>query len=262
MRQDPSPNQALTRCPSHFKMRTACAPARIRAYIYEFITRHLMTISAPLKAFLIEDHYVVREGLQRMLELGNIHIVGATGTLYGAIEALQQLPAQHIPDVLILDLNLPDVTALDSIAILKQHFPERKILIFSMRHDPQTVSAAYKHGILAYVTKDAKPEELLAAIDAVSRGQEWIMPSVQKEIALQALGRSSYTSPFPNPCDTLTPKEYETFIAMAQGMQLAELMPHLKIGKGTLARRIYDIRHKLKCARTDFHRIATMHNLL
>lgn len=212
----------------------------------------------PIKVFLIEDHFVVRQGLKQMLELRGVRIVGEAESAEPAISDLIKIPKPDRPDVIILDLTLPNVAGVDAIHLLKDTFPDTKILVFSMRSNPHTVAMAYRAGVLAYVTKDAAPEVLLEALTQTRKGEVWVMPALQRALALHAVGHDSRG----DPRTLLTARELEIFIEMARGLEPKKVAEMLNIVESTLSKRIFDIRRKLQCERTDFHRIATEFDLL
>lgn len=193
-----------------------------------------------------------------MLELRGIRIVGEAESAEPAIMALRDIPVADAPDVIILDLTLPNIAGLEAIHLLKEPFPDKKIMIFSIRNNPHTVAMAYKAGVLAYVTKEATTSELLDALYHVYKGETWVMPSLQRALALQAVGHESMA----DPRAILTARELEIFLAMAKGGQPKDVARKLEISENTLAKRIFDIRRKLHCERTDFHRIAMNFDLL
>ena len=117
-----------------------------------------------LRLLIVDDHPVVREGLRSMLAGTAIDVVGEAGT---AAEAIR-LGAEAAPDVVLLDLGLPDLDGLSTITRLKQARPPAAVLVLTMHDDPALVRGAVQAGAAGYVLKGVSRQELLAAVDAVT----------------------------------------------------------------------------------------------
>ena len=112
---------------------------------------------------LVDDHAIVREGYRRLLESRpDLLIVGEAATARDALELFKTL----VPDVLVLDLGLPDMGGVELIRRLLQRDPGARILVFTMHREPLFATQALRAGALGYVTKNDKPERLLEALGA------------------------------------------------------------------------------------------------
>ena len=121
-----------------------------------------------IRLAIVDDHTIVRDGLARVLQAdGGFEIIGSCGDGAGALD----LAAHVAPDVLLLDLALPDVDGLDLIQPLLKRCPEARILILSMFSEPEYAAAALERGACGLVAKSASPETLIEAIRTVAAGE-------------------------------------------------------------------------------------------
>jgi DNA-binding NarL/FixJ family response regulator len=205
-----------------------------------------------VKILIIDDHPIVRAGLHRLLaaEPG----VEVREAMSGK-EALSAFRAQG-PDLVILDLNLPDLGGLEIIARLKIMDPEARILVLSMHDDHIHVTRALQAGAAGYVSKTVLPEELLEAIRRVAGGRTY----VEHEIA-QGLVFSKIQTP-PDPLEDLSSRDLEILRLLTQGRNLTQIADALGIGYKTAANNCSQIKAKLRAASTaDLIRIALQHGL-
>jgi DNA-binding NarL/FixJ family response regulator len=132
-----------------------------------------------IRVALVEDHHLVREGLRLALAgADGFEIVGEAATRAGAVD----LVAATRPDVLLLDLTLPEGDALPLLESLPALQPGLRIIILTMHSDPETVRQALAAGASGYLVKGAHLEELFAAIRAVARGQRYLHSSVTEAV--------------------------------------------------------------------------------
>lgn len=188
-----------------------------------------------MKVLLIEDHPIVRAGCVRVLsQCGDIDVIEAeTG------EAGLRLAAQMRPDVVVLDLNLPDRRGLDILKTLRADAPNLSIVIFSMYEELTFVTSAIEAGARGYVTKNDDPDCLLEAVDAMRNGQLFLAPSVAQRLALAKLTGEA------DPMAPMTPRERELIGLLATGQSLAEVADALKISYRTTAEMAARLRSRL-----------------
>jgi DNA-binding NarL/FixJ family response regulator len=132
--------------------------------------------AAPIRVLIVDDHPMVREGLRSMLGGGGVDIVGEAGT--GA-QALAQMPDCR-PDVVLLDLELPDMDGLAVLRQIKEIAPDLPVLVVTMHQDPERVRQAVQGGASGYVLKGLGRAELLAGISAVNNGESVFGPGLVK----------------------------------------------------------------------------------
>ena len=149
-------------------------------------------MSTPARVMIVDDHPMVAEGIEAILETyDDIEVVG---TLSNARDALSRLIDLN-PDVVLLDLNMPDMTGLAATELLLEKRPGTRILILTMHDSPEYISTALSHGASGYVLKDVPTEEIKTAIDSVMRGEEYLCTGAKASLKPNtADGREPLTS--------------------------------------------------------------------
>ena len=173
---------------------------------------------APVRVVIIDDHPMVREGLRSMLDDDGIEVVGEAGT---TAEALREV-RRAMPDVLLLDVELPDGDGLATLPDLKRAAPRASVLIVTMHAELALVRRAIEMGAAGYVLKGVGRRELLSAVRAVRAGESVVDPTLLRELASAGLRDSG-----PLPGETLSPVELDVLRAIADGLtnrQIAERM--------------------------------------
>ena len=173
---------------------------------------------APIRVVIVDDHPMVREGLRTMLDDDGIEVVGEAGT---TAEALREA-RRATPDVLLLDIELPDGDGLATLPELKRAVPGASVLIVTMHAERALVRRAIEMGASGYVLKGVGRRELLSAVRAVRAGESVMDPTLLRELA----SPDAHDSPAV-PGETLTPVELDVLRAIADGLtnrQIAERM--------------------------------------
>lgn len=193
-------------------------------------------MSNALRLLLVDDHAIVREGYRRLLERRtDLKIVGEAEN---AAECYR-LFKETAPDVVILDLTLPDMGGIELITRLVQRDPEARILAFSMHQDPLFASQALQAGALGYVTKTCAPEVLIKAVYQIAARQRVLSPDIASELALALFDGDA--SPFRN----LNPREFEILRLVLDGKDAEEIGKALHISRKTAQNIHYQIKAKL-----------------
>jgi DNA-binding NarL/FixJ family response regulator len=188
----------------------------------------------PIRVALVEDHHLVREGLRLALAgAEGFEIVGEAASRAGAID----LVAATHPDVLLLDLTLPEGDALPLLESLPAIQPGLRIIILTMHSDPETVRQALAAGASGYLVKGAHLEELFAAIRAVARGQRYLHSSVTDTVVEDSI-RWFRSGP-------LSTREREILRLLASGHPPTEIGQMLGISVHTVRRHVANISEKL-----------------
>src|SRR4030095_10143460 len=128
----------------------------------------------PARVLIVDDHPMVREGLRGMLDGAGVEVVGEAGTGEDALRAA----AAHSPDVILLDLELPDLDGLTVLRRLKAIEKRAAVLVVTMHDDPALVRQAVENGASGYVLKGIGRRELLASLEAVRHGESVLDPSL------------------------------------------------------------------------------------
>jgi DNA-binding NarL/FixJ family response regulator len=133
------------------------------------------TLVTPIRVFIVEDYHLTRMGLVAVLsEFPQIRFIGEAES---AEEALQNLQKEQ-PDVLLLDLGLPEMNGIDMAQEVRKRWPDVKIVILTSHNQEEEVVAALGAGAQAYVLKDVKPERLVHVIETVHEGAVWLDPAI------------------------------------------------------------------------------------
>ncbi len=194
-----------------------------------------------IRLLLVDDHAVVREGYRRLLERrGDLTIIAEAGSASEAIDAFR---AQS-PDVVVLDLSLPDMGGVELIGRLKARDAGARILAFSMHREPLFAAQALKAGALGYVTKSSEPNVMVQAIYKVAANQRVISPDIAPELAMALLDEA------PDPLRELSPREFEVLRLLVDGLTHEAIGQRLSISPKTVQNCHYQIKSKVG-ARND-----------
>lgn len=206
-----------------------------------------------ISILIVDDHTVVRRGLSELLDKQpDIKVVGEAATGLQGI----QLARQHHPDVVLLDLNLPDITGLEVTKRLAQRLPKINILILSACSHELISSRLLRAGAGGYVQKDDSHANLLEAVRSVSKGNPYLSPTIMQKLALKS---QSEEGPF----DSLTNQELELVLMFIRGMKSKKIAELLSLSPKTISSYHQKILQKLN-VKTDVEItfLALKHGLL
>lgn len=195
-----------------------------------------------IEVVLAEDHPTFRLGLRTRLEReADVVVVGEAGTGREAAALVSALA----PDVVVVDLKLPDMSGIDLIEELSRSNPQAGILVLTMLDD-ETVFAAMRAGARGYLLKDAEPARIVAAIRAVAIGEAMFSPSVaQRLLGLVAERRgAAHRGPFAE----LSAREHEILELVATGLGNAEIARRLSLRPKTVRNYVSNVLTKLQVA--------------
>ena len=190
-----------------------------------------------IRVVLVDDHAVVRQGLQFLLEQQpDIEVVGEGKDGAQGVDLVTSL----LPDVILLDLLMPKMDGLTAVREMKRTTPSTQIIILTSFYEDDQVFGAIKAGAISYLLKDASPEELVEAVRAAARGEGVLHPMVAARVLREMQQRS--------PLDWLTARELEVLTLIARGRSNAEIAAELVIGEGTVKTHVSNILTKLHLA--------------
>lgn len=168
----------------------------------------------PIRILLVDDHPVVRQGLRKILStFEEIAIVGEACSGREAVAAVPEIK----PDVVLMDISMPEMNGIEATSILRRDFPEVKVLALSMHENESYVKQALKAGACGYILKDAAPRQLVDAISNVNSPTA-AMPA----------------PPLGNRPHELTPREMEVLRRIARGLSNKEIGVELNVGVRTV----------------------------
>jgi DNA-binding NarL/FixJ family response regulator len=211
-----------------------------------------------ITVIVVDDHPVVRAGLLAVLaSASDIEVVGEAAT--GA-ETLR-IVTEERPDVVVLDVNLPDTSGVEVARALQEREIPTQILVLSAHDDHETVMGLLECGAMGYVLKDEALETLTSAVRAAARGESWLSPAVARRILDRAVGHSP---PAPSrSIAELTPREREVLQLLAQGLDNGAIAEALVITKRTVQNHVSNIYGKLEVgSRTQAALYAIRHGLV
>ncbi len=192
------------------------------------------------RLLLVDDHAVVRSGIRMLLESqADLEIVGETGTGHEALDLIEQLQ----PDVVLMDIGLPDMTGIDVTQRVKQQWPKVAIVALTIHEDAEYFFKMLQVGVNGYVPKRAAPEELLTALQTAIDGDVYLYPSLAKLLVKDYLS-SERESPS-KILDGLTEREHEVLTELAAGASNDEIAGTLGISSKTVNRHRENLMRKL-----------------
>ncbi len=192
------------------------------------------------RLLLVDDHAVVRSGMRMLLESqADVEIVGEAGTGREALTLIEQLQ----PDIVLMDIGLPDMTGIEVTRLVKQQWPKVAVVALTIHEDAEYFFKMLQVGVNGYVPKRAAPEELLTALQTAIAGDVYLYPSLAKLLVKDYLsGERETTSKL---LDGLTEREHEVLTELAEGASNDEIAAQLGISSKTVNRHRENLMRKL-----------------
>ena len=192
-------------------------------------TSNLNTATNTIRVLLADDHTLVRAGIRALLEkIPGVEVAGEAGDGREVLDLIKT----HQPDVVLLDISMPGLNGLQTLARITRDFPQVRVVILSMHHNDEYVLQALKSGVSGYLLKRAATAELAAAVKTVVGGEVYLSREIAsqflKKFPLQQIGRST------SPLEQLTARQREILQLLAEGQTTKAIALLLKLSDKTV----------------------------
>lgn len=192
-----------------------------------------------IKVMLADDHLLMREGIRQLLEFdGTIKVVDEASN---GKECIEKLKASK-PEVLLLDINMPEVNGIDVLQKIKEEYIDVKVLILTVHNEVEYLIKAIDIGADGYILKDSESAELKKAIRTIMKGESYIQPKLVPVLNNRLVARDKDKDKI----DSLTGREIEVLIQVANGMFNKEIATALNISERTVKNHISNIFKKIE----------------
>jgi DNA-binding NarL/FixJ family response regulator len=197
-----------------------------------------------IRVLIAEDEAMTRELLARLIALEpDIEVVGQAQNGKVAIGLCRKL----MPDVLLTDIRMPDMDGIEATKLIKTEMPSIQVVILTIHHDDANVFEAIKSGARGYVLKESPPEQTVAAIRAVVRGEALLHPSIASRVIGEFNRLSEQHEADLRLYTQLTDREREVLKLLAHGKRNREIADELFIAEKTVKNHVSNILWKLEC---------------
>ncbi len=194
------------------------------------------------RIILADDHVMVRRGLRRIIsDRSDMEVVGEAGDGLELLKLLRKIN----PNLIILDLSMPNLRGIEAISEIRRMYPDVKILILTMHKEAAYIYRTLAAGAAGYLIKDEAEEELFAAISSVQRDKVYISPSLGEHSILDLVSARSNEED-PEVAERLTLREREVLKLVAENRSNKEIAELLSLSVRTVERHRYNIMAKLK----------------
>jgi DNA-binding NarL/FixJ family response regulator len=182
----------------------------------------------PIRILLADNHTLVRAGLRSLLQsLEGVEVVAEASD---GREVLSLVEAHH-PDVVLMDVAMPEMNGLEATARVVKEFPTVRVIILSMHANEEYVLQALRVGAMGYVLKDSGVSELELALRAISKGETYLSPAVSKHVVADYVRRAGGET---SPLDQLTPRQREILQLLVKGQTTKKIAEALFISVKTV----------------------------
>jgi two-component system invasion response regulator UvrY len=190
-----------------------------------------------IKILLVDDHELVRLGIKRLLQdVSGLKVVGVASTGEEAI----RLSKECIPDVVLMDVQMPGIGGLEATRKMVRHNPDIKVLALTIYGDEPYPSRFLQAGAAGYMTKGCAAEEMIRAIRTVHSGQRYISSDIAQQLALKR-----FTKAEDSPLDILSERELQIMLMITSGQKVQEISSKLCLSPKTVNSYRYRVFEKL-----------------
>jgi two-component system invasion response regulator UvrY len=208
-----------------------------------------------IKILLVDDHELVRTGISRILnDVDDFNIVAAVGSGEEAVEHCRK----NAPDIIMMDVSMPGIGGLEATRKILRFCPDTRVICLSMHKENPIPTKIMQAGAHGFLTKDADPSEMVAAIYKVSSGQRYISAEVAQELAIGVTNPNN-----DNPFASLSDRELEITMMLTRGTRVPEIAGNLNISAKTVNTYRYRMFEKLNVnSDVELTHLALRHKLI
>ncbi len=212
-----------------------------------------VTTPQPIRVMLVDDHTMVRRGLATfLLVFDDLELVGEAESGAEAI----RLCAEFLPDVILMDMLMPDMDGVSATRAIRQQFPTVQVIALTSFKDSELIQNALEAGVIGYLLKNVSADELARAIRAAHTGRATLSPDVAQAIVQAA-------SEPPHPGLDLTERERAVLVLMVEGLNNTQIAARLVVSPSTIKSHVSNILSKLGVSsRTEAVTLALRHGLV
>ena len=201
--------------------------------------------SGPLRVLVVDDHEVVRQGLVALLDRReSFQVVAEAGTVAEAIEQAQR----HRPDIVIMDIRLPDGSGIEACRAIRSDLPDTRIVMLTSYPDEEAVLSAIVAGASGYLLKQIRGRDLVAALETVGHGGSLLDPAVTERV-LERIRRIATGASGTDEMSQLTSQERKILLLVAEGMTNKQIATEVFLSDKTVKNYVSSILAKLNLER-------------
>ncbi len=194
-----------------------------------------------IKVVIADDHVLIREGIKQILELeDDIVVIGQAGNGEEAFKMAKELN----PDIVLLDINMPKLNGIETLRKFKDMGIKSKVIILTIHEDKEYILKTLKLGANGYMLKDSNADTLIKGIRDVAKGEKYIQPSVA-DLVSRSSNYDEYFNVSIDKINSLTKREYEVLILIAEGLNNKDIADRLYISEKTVKNHVSNIFKKL-----------------
>lgn len=193
-----------------------------------------------MRVLIADDHALFRDGLRSLLEARGVDVVAEARTGREAVV----LARAHTPDVVLMDLTMPEMGGLDATRLISAELPDVRVVVLTASEEDSDLFEAVKGGAQGFMRKDLEAGTFFTLLEGVTRGEPALTPQLARKV-LQEFGRAS-AKPAPKPVDTLTEREREVLELLVEGVTSnRDLAERLFVSENTIKYHLRNILDKL-----------------